>query len=380
MRNKIHEANDSQVSDNTPLPFLSLMVRAGILRDLAESVIAYGLKPMLSRDNKVLDATIQFQDFVKGVMDAIELPQQNVIQTWRDLERCIACVSASGTGRGTKNIRYDVIKSQEANIKHDRNFKETPSLINLMIICWQAMICTEYFNPNSGIFDPMLLEEEYIGNSQRTQLSRYYSIKFKKPKWDPSFFNRKAPSTEILSFMQFVMFLCGINTRPGLMSKKRNSIHRRACDLKTNLIEKIHWKLEIDFSPNEEGILQCEETIKDTSSTKKRRETINSLSTVKDAVDLCIKHEGFASELPNDFMPYWKMMCDHIESLKNDDNKKKGYRNENPKRKRSDGDDFDATNVKKKTNETITFPNGNVLQSNDPISADIVTLLNKKKP
>ena len=82
------------------------------------------------------------------------------------------------------------------------------------------MICTEYFNPNSGIFDPMLLEEEYIGNSQRTQLSRYYSIKFKKPKWDPSFFTRKAPSTEILSFMQFVMFLCGIHTRPGLMSKK----------------------------------------------------------------------------------------------------------------------------------------------------------------
>ena len=81
MRNKIHEKYDYQVSDNTPLPFLSLMVRAGILRDLAESVIAYGLKPMLSRDNKVLDATIQFQDFIKGVMDAIELPQQNIIET-----------------------------------------------------------------------------------------------------------------------------------------------------------------------------------------------------------------------------------------------------------------------------------------------------------
>ena len=82
--------------------------------------------------------------------------------------------------------------------------------------------------------------------------------------------------------------------------------------MKTNLIEKIHWKLKIDFSPNEEGILPRKETVKETSSTKKRRETINSLSTVKDAVDLCIKHEGFASELPNDFMPYWKMMCDHI--------------------------------------------------------------------
>ena len=66
----------------------------------------------------------------------------------------------------------------------------------------------------------MLMEEEYIGNSQRTQISRYYSIKFKKQKWDPSFFNRRTPSTDILSFMQFVMFLCGINTRPGLTSKK----------------------------------------------------------------------------------------------------------------------------------------------------------------
>ena len=239
-RNKIHEANNSQVSDNTPLPFLSLMVRAGILRYLAESIIACGLKQVLSRDDKVLNATMQFQEFVKGVMDAVELPQPNVIQTWRDLERCIACMSASRTGRGTKNIRYDVIKSQEANIKHDRNFKEKPSLINLMMICWQAMICTDYFNPSSGEYDPMLMEEEYIVNSQRTQISRYYFIKFKKQKWDPSFFNRKTPSTDILSFMQFVMFLCGINTRPGLTSKKRNSLHRRASKLKTNLIEKIN--------------------------------------------------------------------------------------------------------------------------------------------
>ena len=304
MRNKIHEAKDSQVNDNTPLPFLSLMVRAGILRDLGESVIAYGLKPVLSRDNKVLNATIQFHEFVKGAMDAIELPQQNVIQTWRDLERCIACMSASGTGRGTKNIRYDVIKSQETNIKHDRNFKEKPSLINLMMICWQAMICTDYFNTTSREYNPMLMEEEYIGNRQRTQISRYYSIKFKKQKWDPSFFNRRTPSTDILSFMQFVMFLCGINTRPGLSSKTRNSIHRRASKLKTNLIEKINWTFQIDFPPHEEDTLQCEERMKETSSTEKRRKIINSLSTVKDAVDLIIDHEGFASKFPNDFMPY----------------------------------------------------------------------------
>ena len=74
--------------------------------------------------------------------------------------------------------------------------------------------------------------------------------------------------------------------------------------MKTNLIEKNHWKLEIDFSPNEEGILPCEETVKETSSTEKRRETINSLSTVKDAVDICIDHGGFGSEFPNGFMSY----------------------------------------------------------------------------
>ena len=89
-----------------------------------ESIIAYGLKPAVSRDEKVLSATIRFQDSIKGVMDAVELPQQNVVQTWRDHERCIACMSASDTGRGTKNIRYDVIKSQEASTKHNRNFKE----------------------------------------------------------------------------------------------------------------------------------------------------------------------------------------------------------------------------------------------------------------
>ena len=98
---------------------------------------------------------------------------------------------------------------------------------------------------------------------------------------------------------------------------------------------------------------------------------------MKDAVDLCIEHEGFASKLPNDFMPYWKMMCGHVDNLRKDDNKKKRYRNENVKRKRSDNDDSDDTNVKKRTKETITFPNGKVLHSNDSISEDVVTLLNK---
>ena len=118
----------------------------------------------------------------------------------------------------------------------------------------------------------MLMEEEYVGNSQRTQISRYYSIKFKKQKWDPSFFNRRTPSTDILSFMQFVMFLCGINTRPGLTSKKRNAIHRRASKLKTNLIEKINWTFQIDFPPHEEDTLQFEEIMKEASSTEKKKE------------------------------------------------------------------------------------------------------------
>ena len=97
--------------------------------------------------------------------------------------------------------------------------------------------------------------------------------------------------------------------------------------MKTNLIEKINWTFQIDFPPHEEDTLQFEEILKETSSTEKRRKIINSLSTVKDAVDLIIEHEGFASKLPNDFMPYWRMMCGHTDDLRKYDNKKKGYRN-----------------------------------------------------
>ena len=47
-------------------------------------------------------------------------------------------------------------------------------------------------------------------------------------------------------------------------------------------------------------------------------------------------------------------------------------RNENAKRKRSDSDDSDDTNIKKRTEETITFPFGNAFHSNDSISKDVV--------
>ena len=96
--------------------------------------------------------------------------------------------------------------------------------------------------------------------------------------------------------------------------------------MKINLIEKINWTFQIDFPSQEEDILQCDESMEETSSKEKRRRIINSLSTVKDAVDLCIEHGGFGSKLPKDFMPYWKMMCDDIDNLRKDDNKKKGYK------------------------------------------------------
>ena len=67
--------------------------------------------------------------------------------------------------------------------------------------------------------------------------------------------------------------------------KKRNSTHRRASKLKTNLIEKNNWTFQIDFPPHEEDTLQFEESMKEMSSTEKRRKIINSLSTVKDAID-----------------------------------------------------------------------------------------------
>ena len=85
MRNKIQEEadnsgkNDGKDGDFTPLPFLTTMVRAGILRDLAEGIIAYGLKPKLTNNENVLNATEQFQTFANGVMNAEDLPEQKII-------------------------------------------------------------------------------------------------------------------------------------------------------------------------------------------------------------------------------------------------------------------------------------------------------------
>ena len=85
MRNKIQEEadnsgkNDGKDGDFTPLPFLTTMVRAGILRDLAEAIIAYGLKPKLTKQANVVEATKLFQTFAKGVINAKQLPRKEII-------------------------------------------------------------------------------------------------------------------------------------------------------------------------------------------------------------------------------------------------------------------------------------------------------------
>ena len=99
MRNKIQEEadnsgkNDGKDGDCTPLPFLTTMVRAGILQDLAEGIIAYGLKPKLTNNTNVLKATDQFQTFANGVMNARDLPEQKIIDMWSVFETSIGCMS-----------------------------------------------------------------------------------------------------------------------------------------------------------------------------------------------------------------------------------------------------------------------------------------------
>ena len=115
MRNKIQEEadnsgkNDGKDGDCTPLPFLTTMVRAGILQDLAEGIIAYGLKPKLTNNTNVLKATDQFQTFANGVMNAEEFPEQNIIVVWADFERSIACMSTKSIRQENKGISYDAI-------------------------------------------------------------------------------------------------------------------------------------------------------------------------------------------------------------------------------------------------------------------------------
>ena len=47
---------NTKYGDMTSSPFLTLIVSAGILRDLAEGIIAYGLKPVLSLNERILNA------------------------------------------------------------------------------------------------------------------------------------------------------------------------------------------------------------------------------------------------------------------------------------------------------------------------------------
>lgn len=97
---------------------------------------------------------------------------------------------------------------------------------------------------------------------------------------------------------------------------------------------------------------------------------------MRDAINLSIDCGGI--ELPTEFVPYWKMISDHIDNLRGDDSKK-GNRNTNTKRKRSDSDNYSDTHIKESTEETITFPNGNVLRVNDSISKDVVNFVSKEK-
>ena len=82
MRNKIQQIDNDNGNDDgtggdfTPLPFLTMMVRAGILRDLAEGIIAYGLKPKLTKEINVVKATEKIQTFANGVVNAEDLPEK----------------------------------------------------------------------------------------------------------------------------------------------------------------------------------------------------------------------------------------------------------------------------------------------------------------
>ena len=283
MRNKIQEEadnsgkNDGKDGDCTPLPFLTTMVRAGILQDLAEGIIAYGLKPKLTNNTNVLKATDQFQTFANGVMNARDLPEQKIIDMWSDFERSIGCMSKKSIRFENKGIRYDVINTQEMNIKHDRNQKEVPSLINLMMICWQAMLCNVYFvdKDDNVDHDPRKLTRiQYIGNSQKTQTSRYNSIKFATSPWNTTFFNRDAPTTDIKSFKQFMMFLCVENTRPGLTSKSQAVITRQALQLVYNVTDKMQWKFHVTAPNPDADLLFCDDSEKKLSSAEKQKKTM----------------------------------------------------------------------------------------------------------
>ena len=351
MRNKIQQIDSDNGNDDgtggdfTPLPFLTMMVRAGILRDLAEGIIAYGLKPKFPKKKNLLDATEQFQTFANGVMNAEDLPEQKIIDMWSDFERSIGCMSKKSIRFENKGIRYDVINTQEMNIKHDRNQKEVPSLINLMMIGWQAMLCNVYFvdKDDNVDHDPRKLTRiQYIGNSQKTQPSRYNSIKFATSPWNTTFFNRDAPATDIKSFKQFMMFLCVENTRPGLTSKSQAIIKRQALHLVYNVTDQFQWTFRVTAPNTDADLFSCEDSEKKLSSAEKQKKTMKKIATMKDAMDFLIARKGFGTTLPEDFMPYWTRLSSVIDTLGADTTKKTKTKKPKKKRKKTSDKTIDA--------------------------------------
>ena len=81
------------------------------------------------------------------------------------------------------------------NIKHEQNQKEVPLLINLMMICWQAMLYTVHVVDENVDCDPRnLTKMQYVGNFQRTQILCYHAIKFATSLGNTTFLIDKHPA------------------------------------------------------------------------------------------------------------------------------------------------------------------------------------------